>query len=79
MDTDNPRVFFRTEAGAALNLSWGYLCIIDGVPWLAATPEEAQSRIPATMLRLDPQHLEAQRDSETGDQYFLYRPVLQRI
>jgi len=59
------------------NIGWGYLAIINGVPWLAATSEEAKSQIPATMIRLDPRLLEEQRDTEKDEQFFLYRGPLQ--
>ena len=72
-DLDHPRVFFLTDSAGAINLAWGYLSNIDGVPWAAATIEGARSAVPATMLRLDPLLLEEQRDGETDEQFFVYR------
>jgi len=58
--------------------SFGYLSIIDGVPWLAATEEEAATRVPATMFQLDPQLLEALENAETGEKYLRYLAYLER-
>ena len=74
--TDHPRVYFRL-VGEDFGDSCGYLFIIDGVPWLAATREDAASRVSALMHQLDPQLLQERRDSETGEQFFCYQPYLQ--
>ncbi|HWY14893.1 MAG TPA: hypothetical protein VNX86_07125 [Rhizomicrobium sp.] len=75
---DFPRVFFRLDGPGDFNIGWGYLSIIDGVPWLASNLDEAKNRIPATMFQLDPLTLLEQHDSETGEQFFVYQARLQR-
>ena len=76
IEHDHPHVFFRL-VGEEFGESFGYLSIIDGIPWLASSLEEAQSRIPATMFRLDPQHLVEQPNAKTGQWEFLYRAYLE--
>lgn len=76
LDEEYPRVFFRTRRNANAEFKFGYLSIIDGIPWVAPSLTEAQSKIPLTMLRLEPEHLEEHDDDATGERYFLYRVVL---
>ena len=73
-DPDHPQVIFREAGGGGIGL--GYLAIIDGIPWLAVSLEEARSRVPATMIRLDAQLLKEQQNSDTGERGFLYRGSL---
>ena len=73
-DKDHPPVYFRKEGDR--DWSQGFLAIIDGAPWLAGSLDEARSRVPATMFRLVPEHLQEMRDSETGEQIFRYRHTL---
>ena len=74
-DEEYPRVSFRFMRGTLMYTALGYLSIIDGVPYVAETLEDAKGRRPAMMFRLDPEHLEERHDDVTGEQYFLYRPV----
>jgi hypothetical protein len=61
--SDHPQVFFPIGDGHPFHLGQGFLAIIDGIPWLAPTIEDAKAGVLATMHRLNPQLLEPQIDA----------------
>lgn len=69
-----PKVVFRTENSE--ELKFGYLAIIDGVPWLAHSDEDARQRVFPLMVQLDPTHLEEDADTAEGTRFFRYRVAL---
>ena len=74
--SNHPLVCFSLGDGTPPRVDFGYLGIIDGVPWLAATIEDAKAGTIANMHRLDQQQLEVKTDHDTGRQFFLYQGVL---
>jgi hypothetical protein len=42
-DADHPRVFLQAEGPGPMSIAYGYLFIVDGVPWLARTLEDARA------------------------------------
>lgn len=76
-DNDHPRVFFPADSpGEAV--TFGYLFIIDGVPWAALTLEDARAGVPAIPSPLDPQFLEGQPELPSGEKQFQYRGIVPR-
>jgi hypothetical protein len=65
---DHPRVFLPAEGDGGFNIAYGYLFIKDGVPYLAATLEDARAGYPAIPTPLDPQLLEEQPSTVQGEQ-----------
>jgi hypothetical protein len=72
-----PFVYFRYEQ-AGLRIGWGYLTIVNGIPWLASTAADAQE-VPAPiwkMHKLDPSLLEEESSPQHDRQTFSYRGAL---
>jgi hypothetical protein len=72
-DNDHPRVFFPSDS-LCDSPTFGFLFIIDGVPWAAKTLEDARGRVPA----LDPRLLEGLPEQPTGEKQFQYRGMVPR-
>lgn len=76
-DNDYPRVFFPSDSPEDAP-TFGYLFIVDGVPWVAKTLEDARAHMPAIPSPLDPQLLEGSSEQPTGERQFQYRGLVPR-
>jgi hypothetical protein len=72
--TRPPIVFWRRQA-SNVQIEWGYLVIVDGAPWLAASESDITERpVPTWRMRpFDPTLLEEQTSPAHDRQSFLYR------
>lgn len=75
-DPDHPTVLVRLHMrgeGTGMQVYYGYLSIIDGVPWLATTLDDARSKVTGLMQRLDPQKLDMSHDGPEGAPQWTYQ------
>jgi hypothetical protein len=76
-DKDHPRVFFPSDSPGE-HITFGYLFMIDGVPWVARTLEDARDHFPAISTPLDPQLLEGCSNGKQEPQPLQYRGLVPR-
>jgi hypothetical protein len=84
-DPNHPRVFFPSESrfpfpsdSPGEYVAYGYLFIVDGIPWAAKTLEDARAGVPAIPTQLDPQLLEEVPSSGSQPRHFRYRGLAPR-
>lgn len=77
MEIEHPRISFTVE-GAEEREFFGFLSIVDGLPYLAPSIETAKSQKPYSMLRLDPLHLLGSENFAEFQSFFLYSQPIER-